>query len=96
MSKVKYVKPQTTPKAGSVGALPERRWSALWSAIWQGILLIVVGYLLWIITMKEGGFSLNVLWILIQQYWPIFLILVGIWVVGSGVIRWYTGEVEEK
>ena len=76
--------------------MPKRRWSALWSAVWQGILLIVVGYLLWIITMKEEGFSLDVLWTLIQQYWPILLILVGIWVVGSGVIRWYTGEAEEK
>jgi len=70
-----------------MGEESRRRWSALWGAICGGLFLIVVGYLLLIVFEKYGEFSIEA-WEVLAHYWPVFLVLLGVWIIGGGIIRW--------
>jgi len=76
----------------------KRDWQALWSGVWGGLSLIIIGYVfwqVWIALPEDQRFSRRALELLIS-YWPVFLVLIGVSMVGSGVIRWYEGEARER
>jgi len=75
-----------------------RDWQALWNGVWSGTSLIIIGYIfwqVWIALPENQRFSGRALELLIS-YWPVFLVLIGISMVGSGVIRWYEGGARER
>jgi hypothetical protein len=75
-----------------------RDWQALWSGVWGGASLIIIGYIFWQawFTQPENErFSQRTLELLIS-YWPVILVLIGISLIGSGIIRWYEGGARER
>jgi len=75
-----------------------RDWQALWNGVWGELSLIIIGYVfwqVWITLPEDQRFSQRALELLIS-YWPVFLVLIGITMVGGGVIRWYEGEGRER
>jgi len=71
-----------------------RDWQALWSGFWGGLILIIIGYILWQVWValpERERFSWRALEMLVS-YWPILLVLIGVSFIGTGVIRWYEGK----
>jgi membrane protein YqaA with SNARE-associated domain len=72
-----------------------RRWTALWSAVWGGIILIALGYLLMLFFQNKTTVDLSKseTWNeFFLQFGPVFVILVGVLVIGNGIIQWYISE----
>ena len=73
-------------------------WHALWSGVWGGLSLIIIGYVFWqawTALPEDERFSRRAVELLVG-YWPLFLVLIGVSVVGSGIIRWFEGETRER
>lgn len=72
-------------------SVKRKNWGALWSGVWGGIILIAFSYMLWQ-KLLERDISEPKFWQEFgQQFLPIFFVLIGILVIGSGIIQWYLG-----
>jgi uncharacterized integral membrane protein len=72
-----------------------RRWAQLWSAIWGGTILIILGYWLLVFIQNKTAeeLSLGATWQpFLTQFGPVFIILLGVLVIGHGLIQWYAKE----
>jgi uncharacterized integral membrane protein len=72
-----------------------RRWAELWSAIWGGAILIILGYWLMVFMQNKTAEELSrgATWQpFLTQFGPVFIILLGVLVIGHGLIQWYMKE----
>lgn len=68
-------------REASVEETKRKRISAVWGTIMGGLILIFLGILFYLSTILG--------W---ENIWPLFLVLIGVLIIISGVVRYYSGE----